>query len=1143
MHYSFSDSGSYIGVNRVRLNLAYHGRNTTFDVPEASKFDGGAYAADIKVLEALPVWTGTPNGLSLWQNQKEAIALGAAYVRVSQQTGEPEGALVKMPTGSGKSGVIAVLTRCLPKVRRALVLTPREGLVQQMHADIRRRFWANMGCAEPGNKVWSDSGVEPAAIEILLPNRARTEQICNMVEASDRTVLVGTLQALDKIRTERDKLRRQAAGVPLNEAKLAELTRLDRILDLLGTFDLVVVDEGHYEPAPSWSRSVRELALPTILLSATPFRNDYKLFTVRGSFAYNFSFLKAADAKIVRDVCFATLDSQNGSATAINCFNEDIDQALADGDASAIKTFADQLLELAPLLTKDRPAGSKIIVRAASWSALATLQPLLAGSKQTDAVLIHDQVGKGDNRKLHPLRFVTVREAQNKAGEATFWLHQTKLLEGIDDPMFVAVAILDGFTNDRQLVQQIGRVLRSTDAKRQQIQTATVVARNAEQLARLKTSWAQYLAFEAAGEENLASIIPGEAYLPERIVPAMPDQQYVDGSFRQRLPVTGPLHRDDLLVPRRAAIFAIGPDFDATLAETETREGIVARNRFVVHPVDDLPEGVWGWTFFSVDESPYLSRHFVTEWQFGVTLMVRINDRLFVFDTDGVPFDANKIGVTPLDRQILVRLFGPSSNDRKVRITKLAATSLEMADRAIRATTTSTASFEDTFTDLLDAVLLPTNVAGYVGGTARYLGLSRSKVTDASVRRVGVDEYVRWATDIDRELTAATAGNRVFDRFAQLTTPDPEKAKNPRNILLDLQPLDDFGAFIADREGQPSTPKAPSLIDLCADIDDGQFQVTMSDGSKLGCSITYNPKSGRYAISSDELNAIFQQGFSASGMVMTLTERINAEQAFRVLTDEADKVYMHGKWAKAREIVSDRRVPALDVAVAVPALRDTFVEKGEAAWANGNVSKWQKESIFGLTAKYIGLTGPAPDDYAKALREFPLILLDDDGQEMADFILVSDSKVVLLHAKALGKDDGDESASVTAIQEVGRQVAASLGFFLTSSPQIENDRWQRAYTANKTTIPAPASGSIRIFRNTGGVAPADVADTVRAALRDRRIAKEVWLVAGRLLNIETARKRALANTLTNRTRQLLMYIDGLSTTCGRANARLRIFAH
>lgn len=1124
-------------------NLAHHGRNTTFEVPDASKFDRVAYAADVKVLEALPAWTGTPNGLSLWQNQKEAIALGAAYVRVSQLTGESEGALVKMPTGSGKSGVIAVLTRCLPQVRRALVLTPREGLVQQMHADIRRRFWANMGYAEPGAEVWSGSGVEPASIGILLPNRTRTEQICNKAGGSDRIVLVGTLQALDKIRTDRDKLRRKAVGGPLENSKVAELARLDRILDLLGTFDLVVVDEGHYEPAPSWSRSVRELARPTLLLSATPFRNDYKLFSVRGSFAYNFPFPKAAEARIVRAVRFAKLDAHDGSAAAINSSAEDTDQPLTGGDESAIKTFAKQLLKLAPSLTVGRPAGSKIIVRAASWSALATLQPLLAGDDQTDAVLIHEQVGKDENRKAHPLRFVTVRQAQKEGGGATFWLHQTKLLEGIDDPMFVAVAMLDDFTNDRQLVQQIGRVLRSTDAKREEVQTATVVARNARQLARLETSWTQYLAFEAAGEESLASIIPGEAYLPERIIPAMPGQQYVDGRFRERLPVNVPLQRDDLLVPRRAAIFAIGPDFDASLAEMETREGILARSRFVVQPVAHLPKDVWAWTFFSVGESPYLSRHFVTEWRFGVTLMVRVNDLLFVFDTDGVPFDADRIGVVRLDRQVLVRLFGPNSAARKVRITKLAAASLEMADRAIRTTTTSTASFEDTFTDLLDAVLLPTNVAGYVDGTARYLGLSRSKVSDASVRRVSIDEYVRWAKEINQELTASTGGNRVFERFAQLTTPDPDKAKEPRNILLDLQPLDDFGVFIADREGQPSRPRAPSVLDLCADIADNRFQVTMVDGSKVGCSIEYNPKSGRYAVSSDGLNAMFEQGLSASGTVMTLTERINADQAFRVLTDETDKVYLHGKWAKAREIVSDGRVAALDVAAAVPALRETFLEKGEAAWAAGNVTKWYKESIFGLTSRYLGLTGTPPDEYAKALHEFPLVLLDDDGQEMADFILVSDTKVVLLHAKALGKDEGDESASVTAIQEVGRQVAASLGFFLTSSPQIEHDRWQRNYTANKIKIPTPPSGNIRIFRNSDGVANADLAEKVRSALRDRRIAKEVWLVAGRLLSIETARDRALANQLSNRTRQLIMYIDGLATTCGRANAKLRIFAH
>src|SRR6478672_6144716 len=130
----------------MRPQLAYHGQHTTFNISAGSKFNKSGYAKDIRALEALPVWTGTPTGLSLWHNQKEAIALGAAYTRVTQQSGEEEAALIKMPTGSGKSGVIAVLTRCLPAVRRALVLTPREGLVHQMDADIRQRFWANMGC-------------------------------------------------------------------------------------------------------------------------------------------------------------------------------------------------------------------------------------------------------------------------------------------------------------------------------------------------------------------------------------------------------------------------------------------------------------------------------------------------------------------------------------------------------------------------------------------------------------------------------------------------------------------------------------------------------------------------------------------------------------------------------------------------------------------------------------------------------------------------------------------------------------------------------------------------------------------------------------------------------------------------------------
>ena len=147
---------------------------------------------------------------------------------------------------------------------------------------------------------------------------------------------------------------------------------------------------------------------------------------------------------------------------------------------------------------------------------------------------------------------------------------------------------------------------------------------------------------------------------------------------------------------------------------------------------------------------------------------------------------------------------------------------------------------------------------------------------------------------------------------------------------------------------------------------------------------------------------------------MTLTGRINTEQSFSILTDETDKVYMHGKWVKARDLVVDGRVPALDGAEIVPALKDTFVEKGELAWAAGDMARWQSTSIFGLTARYLDPATPGTDAYAQALQEFPLILLDDDGQEMADFILVSDHKIVLLHAKAIGSNTGGTGAAVTS---------------------------------------------------------------------------------------------------------------------------------
>ena len=79
-------------------------------------------------------------------------------------------------------------------------------------------------------------------------------------------------------------------------------------------------------------------------------------------------------------------------------------------------------------------------------------------------MLIHHQVkgAKTTERQLGSQAHSRLRDWD----KIPFWLHESKLLEGVDDSSFVAIALYDGFDNARQLIQQIGRALRTTDKTR-----------------------------------------------------------------------------------------------------------------------------------------------------------------------------------------------------------------------------------------------------------------------------------------------------------------------------------------------------------------------------------------------------------------------------------------------------------------------------------------------------------------------------------------------------------------------------------------------------------------------------------------------------------------------------------------------------
>jgi superfamily II DNA or RNA helicase len=223
---------------------------TSIDKDVALMVDAAPFSAALQHISQFAFWSATGKKKPLWEHQQRAIETTLAYLSADPYLPERprvrEAALLKLPTGTGKSGIVTVLARCLPNVKNVLVLTPRQSLVSQMSDDVRFRFWGHLGYdVTTGKTFTADASVIGAKlanvyVETLLPSHS--DIILHHAPASDRVVLVGTYQALDLIR------RRAKDPRPEREAKQKSALEM---LRLLGAFDLVLVDEGHYEPAIS----------------------------------------------------------------------------------------------------------------------------------------------------------------------------------------------------------------------------------------------------------------------------------------------------------------------------------------------------------------------------------------------------------------------------------------------------------------------------------------------------------------------------------------------------------------------------------------------------------------------------------------------------------------------------------------------------------------------------------------------------------------------------------------------------------------------------------------------------------------------------------------------------------------------------
>lgn len=72
--------------------------------------------------------------------QIKALEMLSNYINSDSQ----KQSLIKMPTGTGKTLIIAFIASKYTKVKNVLIVTPSEGIREQLYHDLKGRIWINL---------------------------------------------------------------------------------------------------------------------------------------------------------------------------------------------------------------------------------------------------------------------------------------------------------------------------------------------------------------------------------------------------------------------------------------------------------------------------------------------------------------------------------------------------------------------------------------------------------------------------------------------------------------------------------------------------------------------------------------------------------------------------------------------------------------------------------------------------------------------------------------------------------------------------------------------------------------------------------------------------------------------------------------
>ncbi|WP_299078001.1 DEAD/DEAH box helicase family protein, partial [uncultured Paraglaciecola sp.] len=399
---------------------------------------------------------------ALRDSQKTSLDVSFDYL---SQKNNNKSCLISLPTGGGKTGVICLLSH-YSRQQKILVLCHRKAVKNQLIKQLSGGFFEKID-------------VKPTD-ELKVVNS-------DILDTTEDGIYVTTFQ------------------------KLRLMTK-EQMTVLRSDIDLVIVDEGHSEPSPEWSKLTRGLDAYKVVVTATPYRNDLFQFDISHEYSYFYSFKDAVAANDIEKPVFESIKKIE------------------------LKSVIKNYLKI--------NSGSKCIVKCDRRTDVEAYYELLNDDFRVLAV--HDSFTNDERTNVKV-------DVPKNLDESDFdiIIHQRKLDEGVDIPQAKLLILTYAVGSGRELVQTVGRVVRKFNGLPAEVKEIESDKNNRVWDNYLKFD--KYLSNKSAADKFFKAL--DLSSLLKSYTDSFPDMSYLGNRYAAKLDLNSEKLIDAIEIPLLSVVF------------------------------------------------------------------------------------------------------------------------------------------------------------------------------------------------------------------------------------------------------------------------------------------------------------------------------------------------------------------------------------------------------------------------------------------------------------------------------------------------------------------------------------------------------------------------------------------------------------